>query len=81
MGHWPCQDFNYVIYFQPVKGHARFQRLQEACEIQVAQTYLEIVRIRGERRLELRRVYRNLRNSLADSLDVVIRRKMSRLVL
>ena len=30
--------------------------------MQDAQTYLEIVRSRGERRLELRRVYRNLRN-------------------
>ena len=30
--------------------------------MQSAQTYLEIVRSRGERRLELRRVYRNLQN-------------------
>lgn len=30
--------------------------------MQNAQTYLEIVRSRGERRLELRRVYRNLKN-------------------
>lgn len=34
----------------------------EACEMQNAQTYLEIVRSRGERRLELSRVYRNLQN-------------------
>ena len=30
--------------------------------MQSAQTYLEVVRSRGERRLELRRVYRNLKN-------------------
>jgi len=30
--------------------------------MQEAQTYLEIVRSRGERGLELRRVYRNLQN-------------------
>lgn len=36
--------------------------MREACEMQDAQTYLEIVRSRGERGLELKRVYRNLRN-------------------
>jgi group II intron reverse transcriptase/maturase len=36
--------------------------MKEACEMQDAQTYLEIVKSRGERRLELRRVYRNLQN-------------------
>ena len=30
--------------------------------MQTAQTYLEVVRSRGERRLELRRIYRNLKN-------------------
>jgi group II intron reverse transcriptase/maturase len=40
---------------------SRILRMGEACEMQDAQTYLEIVRSRGERRLELRRVYRNLR--------------------
>jgi group II intron reverse transcriptase/maturase len=36
--------------------------MKEACEMQTAQTYLEVVRSRGERRLELCRVYRNLKN-------------------
>jgi hypothetical protein len=34
----------------------------EACAMQTAQTYLEVLRQRGERRLELRRVYRHLRD-------------------
>lgn len=36
--------------------------MKEACEMQSAQTYLEVVRRRGKRRLELSRVYRNLKN-------------------
>ena len=51
---------------KPITGRSRtgnrISRTYEACAMQNAQTYLEIVKSGGERRLELRRVYHNLRN-------------------
>ena len=47
--------------------------------MQSAQTYLEVVRGRGERHLELKRVYHNLRNrSLPECVCQAVRQSMAR---